>query len=474
MPLFFSRPKFLTSSIWFCFLISSLSLTINLSNFKINNFSGDCMAMKDVYIVDGKRTPQAKSGLDLKDVQAPYLGAYLVKHLIDNTEIPMDAVDEVIFGNTGTPAKYPNVGRVIALEAGLHKKTSGYSVHRNCASGMEAVSQAFLKVASGRSDVIVAGGVESMSQMPLIYGKEMTDLFAKLMKAKSMGDKLSVMSSFRPHFLTPIIAIEQGLTDPFCGLNMGQTAELLARELGITREEQDIYANESHRKAVLAQKEGRFKDEILPITIGGTLNKLLTSDVGPRDNSTVEGLAKMKPYFDKKSGTVTVGNSCPITDGGSALLFASEEAVKKYNLKPIAKMTDYHFHGLEPERMGMGPLLAMDGVMRRTNTDLSSFDLFEINEAFAAQILAVSKAFKDKKIAERFSIDKAWGDLDFSKLNVNGGAIALGHPVGSTGSRLIVTMMHELRRRKGKLGIASLCIGGGQGGAVIIENLERA
>ncbi|MBP9680407.1 MAG: thiolase family protein [Bacteriovorax sp.] len=431
------------------------------------------MSMKDVYIVDGKRTPQAKAGLDLKDVQAPYLGAYLVKHLIDNTEIPMDCVDEVIFGNTGTPAKYPNVGRVIALEAGLHKKTSGYSVHRNCASGMEAVSQAYLKIASGRCDVIVAGGVESMSQMPLMYNKEMTDLFARLMKAKTVGDKLSAMSVFRPHFLTPIVAIEQGLTDPFCGLNMGQTAELLARELNITREMQDTFANHSHQKAVAATKSGKFKDEILPITIGGGLNKLLVDDVGPRDNSTVEGLAKMKPYFEKKSGTVTVGNSCPITDGGSALLFVSEEAVKKYNLKPIAKLTDYHFHGLEPERMGMGPLLAMDGVMRRTNLGLSDFDLFELNEAFAAQILAVSIALKDKEVAARFNVDKAWGELDWSKVNVNGGGIALGHPVGSTGSRLIVTLIHELKRRKGRFGLASLCIGGGQGGAVVVENLVR-
>ncbi len=431
------------------------------------------MSMKDVYIVDGRRTPQAKSGLDLKDVQAPYLGAYLVKHLIDNTEIPTDMVDEVIFGNTGCPAKYPNVGRVIALEAGLHKKTSGYSVHRNCASGMEAATQAYIKIASGRADIIVAGGVESMSQMPLIYNKEMTDLFVKMMKAKTMGEKIAAMSSFRPSFLAPIIAVEQGLTDPFCGLNMGQTAELLARELKITREMQDTFSNNSHMKAIAATKEGRFKDEILPITVGGTLNKLLVNDVGPRENSTVEGLGKMKPYFEKKSGTVTVGNSCPLTDGGSALLFASEEAVKKYNLKPMAKLTDYHFHGLEPERMGMGPLLAMDGVMRRTGLTLSDFDLFELNEAFAAQILAVSIGLKDKEVAARFNVDRAWGELDWSKVNVNGGAIALGHPVGSTGSRLMVTLMHELRRRKGRYGLASLCIGGGQGGAVVIENLIR-
>lgn len=431
------------------------------------------MSMKDVYIVDGKRTPQAKSGLDLKDVQAPYLGAYLVKHLIDNTEIPNDQVDEVIFGNTGNPAKFPNVGRVIALEAGLHKKTSGYTVHRNCASGMEAVSQAYVKIASGRSDVIVAGGVESMSQMPLIYNRDMTELFAKLMKAKSIGEKLSALSAFRPNYLSPIIAIEQGLTDPFCNINMGQTAEILARELKITREMQDQFATESHLKAVAATKEGRFKDEILPITIGGSLNKLLTQDVGPRENSSVEGLAKMKPYFDKKSGSVTVGNSCPITDGGSALLMVSKEALLKYNLVPMAKMTDFHFHGLEPERMGMGPLLAIDGVFKRTGLSLSDMDLFELNEAFAAQILAVSIGLRDIEVAKKFNLDKAWGELDFKKVNVNGGGIALGHPVGSTGSRLIVTLMHELRRRKGKYGLASLCIGGGQGGAVIIENLIK-
>lgn len=427
--------------------------------------------LKEVYIVDGKRSPQAKAGLDLKQVAAPYLGAYIVKHLIGNTTIPNDAVDEVIFGNTGNPAKYPNVGRVIALEAGLHKKTSGYSVHRNCASGMEALSQAYLKIASGRCDVVVAGGVESMSQMPLLYNKEMTELFAKLMKAKSLGEKLSAMSSFRPNYLTPVVAIEQGLTDPFCGLNMGQTAELLARELKITRLEQDEFANNSHLKAAKATADGKLKDEILPIAVGGGVNKLLIDDVGPRANSTVEGLAKMKPYFDKKSGTVTIGNSCPITDGGSALLFVSEDAVKKYNLNPIAKMVDYHFHGLEPERMGMGPLVAMDGVMRRTSLNLEKFDLFEINEAFAAQILAVAIGLKNKEVAGRFGIDRAWGELDWNKVNVNGGGIALGHPVGSTGSRLVVSLIHELRRRKGKFGLASLCIGGGQGGAVVVENL---
>lgn len=427
--------------------------------------------MKPVYLVKGVRTPQVKSGADLKDVAAPYLGHYLIKNLIDGTEIPNDEVDEVIIGNTGTPAKYPNVGRVIALEAGLDKKTSGHSVHRNCASGMQAMSEAFIKIASGRSDVIFAGGVENMTQMPLMYNEDMTEFFLQLMKSKTPADKLKTFSSFRLPHLSPIIAIEQGLTDPFCGLNMGQTAETIAREFGISRLDQDEFANNSHYKTIKAQNDGHFDNEIVPIIAGKKLDKLISKDIGPRDSSTIERLGKLKPYFEKKTGTVTVGNACPITDGGSMWLMCSEEAVKKYNLKPMARMIDYHFHGLEPERMGLGPVLAMDGVFKRAGMKVSDMDLVEINEAFAAQVIGCLKVAKEKDLAARWGIDPL-GEIDMSKLNVNGGAIALGHPVGSTGSRLVVTLAHELKRRKQKFGVASLCIGGGQGGAVIIENLE--
>lgn len=428
--------------------------------------------MKTVYLVAGKRTPQVKSGGALKDVPAPYLGHYLIRDLMDQTSIPNEDVDEVIIGNVGNPAKYPNIGRVIALEAGLHKKTSGYSVHRNCASGMEAVSQAYIKIASGRSDVIFAGGVENMSAMPLIYGEDMTEMFIKLMRAKAPQDKLKVLSTFRPTHLSPVIAIEQGLTDPFCGLNMGQTAEKLAREFGISRQEQDEFANESHRKTVAAMSEGKFNDEIAPIITGKKMETLLGEDVGPRKDSTLEKLGKLKPFFEKRTGTVTVGNACPITDGGSMWLLCSEEAVKKYNLEPMARMVDYHFHGLEPERMGLGPVLALDGVFKRTGMSLADMDLVEINEAFAAQVISCLKVMKDKSLSERWGMDPL-GELDPAKLNVNGGAISLGHPVGSTGSRLIVTLAHELAKRGGKYGVASLCIGGGQGGAVIIENLKQ-
>jgi acetyl-CoA C-acetyltransferase len=379
---------------------------------------------------------------------------------------------KLLWGNTGTPAKYPNVGRVLALEAGLDKKTSGYSVHRNCASGMEALAQAYVKIASGRSDLIFAGGVENMTQMPLMFGKKMTDMFMNLMKAKTPSQKLSILSSFRPAHLKPIVAIEQGLTDPFCGLNMGATAEKLARELGITRIQQDEFAIESHNRAVAATKEGKFVDEIVPIAVGPKRDKILAEDIGPREGSTLEKLGKFKPYFERRTGTVTIANSCPITDGGSMWLMASEEAVKKYNLKPLARLVDFHFHGLEPDRMGMGPLLASHGVLERTKMSLEQMDLVEINEAFAAQALACTMAFKDASISSRWGIEKAIGEIPMEKLNVNGGAIALGHPVGSTGSRLVVTLAHELKRRGGKYGLASLCIGGGQGGAVIIENLQ--
>ena len=428
---------------------------------------------RDVYIVNAKRTPQVKSGFDLKDIAAPYLGAYLVRYLMDQTSIENDGIDEVIFGNAGNPPKYPNVGRVIALEARLHKKTSGLTVHRNCASGLEALSQGFLKVASGRAEIVIVGGVENMSQMPLIYSKKMTECFFNILKAKSLLAKMKAILQFRPAFLIPVIAVEQGLTDPFCGLNMGETAEKLAREFDISREEQDTFANNSHHKAVKAQQDGDFDEEILPLIAGRARDQIVTKDIGPRANSTMESLAKLRPYFEKKSGTVTVGNSCPLTDGGSAMMLAGEDACEKYGLDPLGRFVDFHFHGLEPERMGLGPLVATHGLLQKTKMSLQDMGLVEINEAFAAQVLALKKAFADEKIAKQWGVNEKLGTLDDEKLNVSGGAIALGHPVGSTGARLVVTLLHALKRKKLRYGLASLCIGGGQGGACLIENLKR-
>ena len=427
----------------------------------------------NIYLIGAARTPQVKAGGELKDTAAPFLSSYLVRHLLDQTPIPDHKVDEVIMGNVGSPPQYANVGRVVALEAGLPTSVPAYTVHRNCASGMEALAQGMMKISSGRAHVVSVGGVENMSQMPLIYGPEMTRLFTKMFRAKSPIQKIQAISQFRIHHLTPQIAIEQGLRDPFCGLNMGQTAEVLAREFKITREEQDIFANESHHKAVAAIKNGRFQDEIVPLGVGKNRDRLLTRDIGPRENSSVEGLAKMRPYFDRKSGTVTIGNACPITDGGSALLLASEEAVQEYRLEPMARLIDCRFVGLAPRYMGMGPLVAIKHILQKNSYDMDKIDLVEINEAFAAQVLAVFKGAREKSIATKLGMDGTLEkEIPQEKLNVNGGAIALGHPVGSTGSRLIVTLSHELIRRKARYGLAALCIGGGQGGAVILENLK--
>ena len=288
----------------------------------------------NVYLIEAARTPQAKAGGELKDTAAPFLASYLVRHLLDRTCIPDSKVDEVIIGNVGSPPQYANVGRVVALEAGLPTSVPAYTVHRNCASGMEALAQGMMKIASGRVHVVPVGGVENMSQMPLMYGPEMTRLFTQMLRAKSPLGKIKAISQFRLQHLTPTIAIEQGLKDPFCGLNMGQTAEVLAREFKISRPEQDVFANESHRKATAAAQNGRFRDEIVPLGVGERGDRLLIQDVGPRRDSSVEGLAKMKPYFDRKSGTVTVGNACPITDGEAPSCWLRRKLSKSISSNP--------------------------------------------------------------------------------------------------------------------------------------------
>ncbi|MBP9674567.1 MAG: thiolase family protein, partial [Bacteriovoracaceae bacterium] len=294
--------------------------------------------------------------------------------------------------------------------------------------------------------------------------------FTSLNKAKTLGEKLKVFASFRLHFLKPVVAIEQGLTDSYCGFNMGQTAELLARELHISREEQDFFANESHQKAVKAIQNGFFQKEIMPFLQGKKGDKILPTDSGPRAQSTIQSLAKLRPYFEKETGTVTVGNSCPLTDGASACLMVSEEALKKYKLTPLAILKDITFAGLDPKRMGLGPVVATQKICRKSNISLSDVDLFEINEAFSAQVLACLKIFKHKELALKMGLSQDFlQEIPSEKLNIHGGAIALGHPIGSTGSRLVVTLMHALKQKKLKTGIASLCIGGGQGGAALVE-----
>jgi acetyl-CoA acetyltransferase family protein len=433
---------------------------------------------REVVIVDGVRTPFVKSGAEFAKVRAHELGRAALRELVERLNLADGKgakarvkVDEVCFGNVGSPEDAANVSRVIAMQAGLHKSIPAYSVHRNCASGLEAIMQAWLKIASGQAEVMLVGGTESMSGMPLIYRPEAVDFFAKMMRAKKPVQKLSLLRKMPlGKFLNPIVAIQEGLTDPFCGLNMGQTADLLAKEFRLSREEQDRFALESHQKAVAAQENGKLAEEIVPLGVPTNYKTIVKQDIGPRKGQTIEQLAKLKPYFDRMNGTVTVGNACPITDGAVALALMSAEGAKAAGYPVLGRIRSMAFTGHEPERMGLGPAYAMHVALQKAGMKLSEMDVIEINEAFAAQVLAVEKAVASKEwCQEKLGMSEPLGTIDRAKLNPNGGAIALGHPVGSSGARIVLTALKELKRSNKQFAVSSLCIGGGQGGACVVE-----
>jgi acetyl-CoA acyltransferase len=423
-----------------------------------------------VAIVSGVRTPFAKAGTKLKDCSAVHLGVTAVREAMARQELSPDEIDEVVLGNAGTPADAANISRVVALRAGLPESTPAYTVHRNCASAMEAIAQGCLKIGAGIAETMVTGGTESMSNMPLIFGDEMKELFNALTFAKSPTEKIQKLTAFRPVWLKPVVSIMEGLTDPISGLNMGQTAEVLAREFNISREKQDAYALRSHHRTVEAQAMGKFADEVFPIIIEPDFQKHLDADVGPRENQTMEQLAKLKPFFDRENGTITPGNSCPITDGAGSLVLMNEAKAKSEGREILASIVAFAFTGCDPKRMGMGPIYSTSKVLEDTGLELSAIDLIELNEAFSVQVMANQIAFNSKKYcAEKLGRKKEIGELKDEILNVNGGAVALGHPVGATGARIVLTLALEMKRRNSHLGLATLCIGGGQGAAFLIE-----
>jgi acetyl-CoA acyltransferase len=423
-----------------------------------------------VAIVSAARTPFAKAGGAFKDSSAVHLGVTAAREALARFDASPDEVDEVVFGNAGTPADAANISRVVALRAGLAEKTPAFTVHRNCASAMEAVAQGCLKIGAGLADTMLVGGTESMSNLPLIFNKEMTEFFAHLNGAKTSGAKVATMASFRPEMLKPIISVIEGLTDPISGLNMGMTAEVLARDFGITRAEQDAFALRSHQRTIDAQKNGRLDEEIIPMVLEPKFSEVVSKDVGPRDGQSMEALAKLRPFFDRENGTVTPGNACPITDGAGAIVLMNEEKARAEGRNILGTIAGFSFTGCEPKRMGMGPIYSSSKLMKEMGLDMKQFDLVELNEAFAAQVLANQRAWSSKTYAaEKLGRSEALGELRDEVLNVNGGAIALGHPVGATGVRLIITALMELRRRNGQRALATLCIGGGQGAAFVLE-----
>ena len=432
-----------------------------MSSYNIN------LSKNEVCLVQGCRTPFAKAGTDLKDEHPVHLGQQVFREILYRTGLNSKEVQEVIIGNVGNLPDAANISRVIALRAGLPESISAYTVHRNCASGLEAVTSAANRIQLGIVDTVLAGGVESMSSYPLMFSKNFVSLLEEFMKARSFAQKLKVILKMRLRYLKPRFSILEGLTDPFVGLSMGQTAEVLSKEFGISRREQDEFALESHRKAVKAQQNGRFAEEIIPFM---TSQKLIEEDIGPRSQQTIEKLSQLKPYFDRRYGSVTVGNACPITDGAVSLLMMSVQKAKELGYKSDVVIRSYAYAGCSPSRMGLGPVFSTAIALKKAGLQLKDMDVIEINEAFASQVLACAKAFSSSKFSKKhLSADKALGELDFSKLNVNGGAIALGHPVGATGARLVLTAMKEMEKRNARYGLVTLCIGGGQGGALILE-----
>lgn len=418
-------------------------------------------------IVSGIRTPFCKGNGLLKDWEADDLGAFALKELMARSSVSPKEVKEVIIGNVLQPNHATNIARVIAVTAGLSDSIPAYTVNRNCSSGMEAVTSAANKIWLGQADVIVTGGVESMSNFPILFPKKMRDFLMGLNKARSFGEKMKALLRFRPSLLYPQVP---EIADPLCGLSMGQTAEILAREFKITREEQDRFALKSQLNAAKAEEDGRFLEEIAPILIPPACQVYQQKDDGPRAGQTLEALSILKPVFDRLTGSVTAGNASPITDGACALMVMSEEKAKALGLKPLGYLTAFAEAGLDPARMGLGPTYAIAKLLKETKLTMKEIELFEINEAFAAQVLANLKALNSKEFAQtHLGQSEAVGELDPDLLNVNGGAIALGHPLGASGSRLILTLLLELRKRKKRLGIAALCIGGGQGQAALLE-----
>ena len=394
--------------------------------------------MKDVVIVDGVRTPIGNFGGALKDLTAHAMGAAVVKELLARTRLDPNLIDEVVFGCVGQHSDATNMARNIALYAGLPITVPAYTVQRNCSSGLQALVNAYQNIQSGDADVQIAGGTESMSQAPYV-NRDMR--WGKRLKHSQFID-----------------SIWEGLTDGFCGQVMGYTAENLVEEFKISREEQDKFAVLSHKRAFRAVREGKFKDEIVAMTIpkkmaGKTVTpEPFSQDEGPNTALTEQQLALYPPVF-KDGGTVTPGNSCPLNDGAMATLVMSAERARSLGYEPLGFIRSYAFVGVEPERMGIGPAEAIPLALKKGGIGLKDVQLFEINEAFAAQYLAV-----EKKLG-----------LNREIVNVNGGAIALGHPVGMTGTRLAITVLREMKRRNLSLGVASMCVGGGIGAAMVLE-----
>jgi acetyl-CoA C-acetyltransferase len=422
---------------------------------------------KKVYVIDGARTPFLKAKGKLGPFSGGDLAVGCARPLLARQKFAPTAFDEVIVGAAMPSADEANIGRVVALRVGCGDKVPAWTVMRNCASGMQALDSAYVNILAGKSHLVLAGGTDAMSHAPLLFGPAMVNWLADWYAAKSMGQRASVAVKFRLAYLAPVIAILKGLTDPIVKLSMGQTAEIVAKRFGITRQMMDEFAAESHRRVIAGRAAGHF-GEIEPLI--DARGNIYTEDDGVRTDSTPERLAKLRPVFDKTYGNVTAGNSSQVTDGAAMLILASEEAVAKHGLTPLGAIVDSQWSALDPAEMGLGPVHAITPMLMRNQLGLADMDCVEINEAFAAQALGCLAAWEsDAYCKEKLGLDGAFGKMDRSKFNVDGGAIAVGHPIGASGARVVLHALKTLQRTGGRYAAASLCIGGGQGGAMLLQ-----
>lgn len=424
-------------------------------------------AGRPVYIVDGNRTPFLKARGKPGPFTAADLSVAAGKTLLLRQPFRPEELDQVVLGCVVPGPDEVNIARVVSMRLGCGKRVPAWTVQRNCGSGMQAIDAAAMEIAFGRSDLVLAGGTEAMSHAPLLLNDAMVTLIGEWGHAKGRWERLRLLGRIRPYHLLPVLALLHGLTDPITGLSMGQTAENLASRFLIGRERMDAFALESQRRLAAARDEGRLAEISVIHDHDGNF---YDHDEGLRPDSDMAGLARLKPVFDPPFGLITAGNSAQITDGAAWLILASDAARQKYRLPVLGRIVDSEWAGVEPAQMGLGPVHAMAPIMKRQGLESGDVGFWEINEAFAAQVLACLEAWQSPEYCKsELGLDTAFAAIDPERLNVDGGAVAIGHPVGASGARIVLHLIDLLKKNNTRLGMASLCIGGGQGGAMLIE-----
>jgi len=422
---------------------------------------------RPVYIVDGARSPFLKARGKPGAFTAADLAVAAGKPLLNRMPFSNDSFDEVILGCVMPGPDEVNIARIAALRLGCGETTPAWTVQRNCASGLQALDSAARNIASGGAELVLAGGVDTMSRAPVLLNDDMVGWLADFSRAHSVSDKLAAIARLRPAYFKPVIGLLCGLHDPVVDLSMGQTAEILAYQFQLSREEIDSYALLSQKRLADAVDNSHLEELVAVYDRKG---KHYDQDDGLRRDSSIASLAKLKPVFDRHYGKITAGNSAQVTDGAAWLVLASEKAVKQYSLPVLGRLRDTQWAALDPSVMGLGPIHAMTPLLKRRRLKMDDIDYWEINEAFAAQVLACRKAWADQDYCrDKLHLRSAFGELDIDRLNVDGGGVSIGHPVGASGARITLHLLHVLKRNNKTRGVASLCIGGGQGGAVLLE-----